>query len=375
MIYMDNAATTSISEEVLAAMLPFLKEHYGNPSSIYRLGQKAKEAIENARFSIAHSLCCKANEIYFTGSGTEADNWALNFPLREGEKNHIITTKIEHPAILQTCKHLETHFGTDVTYLDVDRDGLVRPSDIEEAIRENTAVVSCMFANNEIGTIEPIKEVGEICKRHNVLFHVDAVQALGNVEIDLSQLPVDMMSFSAHKIRGPKGVGMLFVRENIHLSPYLFGGAQERNYRAGTENVASIVGFAKAAEIATENLPIHVEKESQLRDAMMEQLLDINGVSINGSRSSRLPGNVNLSIDNIKPQRLIPYLDRKGICVSGGSACSAGSIEPSHVLLAIGESLEHATSPLRITLNYENTMEEVEQVVQAIREGIDKFRK
>lgn len=375
MIYMDNAATTSIRKEVLHAMLPFLKEHYGNPSSIYRLGQMTREAIENARFSIAQSLCCKPHEIYFTGSGTEADNWALNFPLRDSGKKHIITTTIEHPAVLSTCKNLQEKYGTEVTYVKVDGAGLVDPCEVESAITDQTALVSCMYANNEIGTVEPIYEIGQICRKKNVLFHVDAVQALGNIKIDLSDIPVDMMSFSAHKIRGPKGIGMLFVKDTVDLHPYIYGGSQERNYRAGTENVASIVGFSKAVEIAVSEFEEHLSKEIQLREEMMERLLLIDGVTLNGSRDHRLPGNVNISIDNLKPQRLIPYLDRKGICVSGGSACSAGSIEPSHVLLAIGKNLDQASSPLRITMNYENTMEEVHFVADSIKKGIEKFRK
>lgn len=372
-IYMDNASTTSISDSVLEEMMPYLKENYGNPSSLYELGQKSRAAIENSRINIANSLGVKASEIYFTSCATESNNWILNNMISK-EKNHIITSKIEHPAIIETCKFLEKR-GIDVSYLNVDRDGFVDLEELKKTIRQETALVSIMYANNEIGVIEPIEEIEKICNNNKIPLHIDAVQALGNIKLNLKDRNISAMSFSGHKIRAPKGVGILYVKENVNLSSFICGGAQERRKRAGTENLASIVGIGRAFCDAQENVEENSNKTLKLREYMLDKLLEIDGISLNGHREKRLPGNINISIEGIKEQMLLFYLDSFGICISQGSACSAGSLEKSHVLIALGLEEEKLINPLRISLNYENTFEEVDFVIEKIKSGIKKLNR
>lgn len=375
MIYMDNAATTPVNDTVLETMMPYFNTFYGNPSSVYSLGQKSKEAIENSRFSIAHSLRCQPTELYFTSGGTESDNWALKSSLINSEKNHIITTSVEHPAILSTCRELEKQGLADITYLPVDSKGEITLEDVKKAIRKNTCLVSVMYANNEVGTIYPIEEIGEYCREKGILFHVDGVQALGNLSIRLDQLPVDMMSFSAHKIYGPKGIGLLYLRDGVELPSFIRGGEQERGKRGGTENVPLIVGFAKAVEMAVTYLEDHQRQMEKIRNYLWESLDSMEGIYINGPEKNRLPGNLNISIENIKDQMILPFLDMNGICVSQGSACSAGSIEPSHVLYALGRRGDLLKNSLRISVGYQNTIKEAEEVIKAIQKGVTKFRK
>ncbi|MDO5715887.1 MAG: cysteine desulfurase family protein [Tissierellia bacterium] len=372
---MDNAATTPVNDTVLETMMPYFNTFYGNPSSVYSLGQKSKEAIENSRFSIAHSLRCQPTELYFTSGGTESDNWALKSSLINSEKNHIITTSVEHPAILSTCRELEKQGLADITYLPVDSKGEITLEDVKKAIRKNTCLVSVMYANNEVGTIYPIEEIGEYCREKGILFHVDGVQALGNLSIRLDQLPVDMMSFSAHKIYGPKGIGLLYLRDGVELPSFIRGGEQERGKRGGTENVPLIVGFAKAVEMAVTYLEDHQRQMEKIRNYLWESLDSMEGIYINGPEKNRLPGNLNISIENIKDQMILPFLDMNGICVSQGSACSAGSIEPSHVLYALGRRGDLLKNSLRISVGYQNTIKEAEEVIKAIQKGVTKFRK
>ena len=376
MIYLDNAATTKTAPEVLEAMLPYFGEAYGNPSAIYSLGSAGKKAVNEARRAIASVINAKQEEIYFTAGGTEADNWALKAAAESyGEKGrHIITTKIEHHAVLHTCGYLEKK-GYEVTYLDVDEDGMVDVDELKAAIRPDTILISVMFANNEIGTIEPIGEIGAIARERGILFHTDAVQAFGQVPIDVDELKVDMLSASAHKVNGPKGVGMLYIRTGLKLRPFIHGGAQERNKRAGTENVPGIVGFGAAAARAMRLMDEKGQKERELRDYLIQRIeKQVPYCRLNGHRQRRLPGNVNFSFQFIEGESLLIMLDMKGICASSGSACTSGSLDPSHVLLAIGLKHEEAHGSLRMTLSEENTREELDEVVEALKAIVSRLR-
>lgn len=373
MIYMDNAATTKITDSVFQAMLPYLKENYGNPSAIYSLGQRSRAAIENSRIKIAEILGVKASEIYFTSSGSESDNWALKGSLLPNQENHIISSKIEHPAILNSLKKIEK-WGGETSLVSVDNEGFVDLDEIESSIKDSTRLISIMFANNEIGTIEPLAEIAKIAKKKNILFHTDAVQAMGNIKFKIEDIGVDMLSLSGHKLGAPKGVGLLYVKEGIELDSFLDGGEQERGQRASTENLASIVGLARALEDAYNNIEERTSITRELRDYTIEKLLNIDGVILNGPKEKRLPGNINITLKNTKPQTMVQYLDMFDICVSSGSACAAGSINPSHVLRAIGRSEEDSLSMLRLSLNHENTKEECDYVVEKINQGMKKFK-
>lgn len=373
MIYMDNAATTRITDRVFEAMLPYLKENYGNPSAIYSLGQRSRAAIENSRIKIADLLGVKASEIYFTSSGSESDNWSLKGSLLPNQKNHIISSKIEHPAILNSLKKIEK-WGGEASLVSVDEEGLVDLKEIENSIKDSTRLISIMFANNEIGTIEPLAEIAKIAKEKNILFHTDAVQAVGNIKFKIKDIGVDMLSLSGHKLGAPKGVGVLYLREGIDLDNFLDGGEQERGRRASTENLASIVGLARAMEDAYNNMEDHSSYTRDLRDYTIEKLLNIDEIVLNGPREKRLPGNINITLKNTKPQTMVQYLDMFDICVSSGSACAAGSINPSHVLRAIGRSEEDSLSMLRLSINHENTKEECDYVVEKINQGMKKFK-
>jgi len=376
MIYLDNAATTRMAPELVEAMLPYFTEHFGNASSIYALGSASKKAVNAARRTIAESIGAKMEEIYFTAGGSEADNWALKAVAEayEGKGRHIITSKIEHHAILHTCEYLQKR-GFDVTYLDVDETGLISVEALKAAIRPDTILISIMFANNEIGTIEPIAEIGAIAKERGILFHTDAVQVFGQLPIDVEELRIDLLSASAHKLNGPKGIGFLYVRNGLKLRSFIHGGAQERSKRAGTENVPAIVGFGKAVERAMLMMEEKTQKELKLRDYLMKRLEEeVPYAFVNGHRQKRLPNNVNISFRFIEGESLLIMLDMKGICASSGSACTSGSLDPSHVLLAIGLKHEEAHGSLRLTLSEENTMEEMDVVVEAVKEIVDKLR-
>ena len=373
MIYMDNAATTRITDSVFEAMLPYLKENYGNPSAIYSLGQRSRAAIENSRIKIAEILGVKASEIYFTSSGSESDNWALKGSLLPNQENHLISSKIEHPAVLNSLKKIES-WGGQASLVSVDAEGFVDLKEIENSIKDSTRLISIMFANNEIGTIEPLAEISKIAREKNILFHTDAVQAIGNIKFKIKDIGVDMLSLSGHKLGAPKGVGVLYLREGIDLDNFLDGGEQERGRRASTENLASIVGLARAMEDAYDNIEAYSSYTSDLRDYTIEKLLNIDGIILNGPRENRLPGNINITLKNTKPQTMVQYLDMFDICVSSGSACAAGSINPSHVLRAIGRSEEDSLSMLRLSLNHENTKEECDYVVEKINQGMKKFK-
>ena len=369
-LYFDHAATTAVNEEVLKEMLPYFELNYGNASSIYGIGRQSKRAIEKARIQVANAIGCKQKEIYFTGCGSESDNLAIKGVAYANKQkgNHIITTRIEHPAILNTCRTLEKQ-GFKITYLGVDKEGFINLGELEQAITDKTILVSVMFTNNEIGTLQPIKEIGELAKKHKVLFHTDAVQAVGNVKINVQELNIDLLSMSAHKFYGPKGVGALYVKEGIEFEKILDGGHQEKNKRAGTENVPGIVGMGKAIEIAYKNIEENNKKLVSLRDYYIEKVKEkIPNIKINGSLENRLPGNCNISFINIDGEELLFKLDSKGICASTGSACSSGSSEPSHVLTAIGLPAEIANSSLRITFGNENTKQDVDYLVQCLEE-------
>ncbi len=376
MIYLDNAATTRTAPEVVEAMLPYFTEYYGNASTVYEFGAKSKEAISKARETIANSLGAKENEIYFTAGGSEADNWALKAAAEayKGKGKHIITSKIEHHAILHTCQWLEKN-GFEVTYLDVDEFGVVKLEELKKAIRPDTILISIMFANNEIGTIEPVKEIGAIAKEHGVLFHTDAVQAFCQVPINVDELNIDMLSASGHKLNGPKGIGFLYIRKGVKIRSFLHGGAQERKRRAGTENVPGIVGFGKAVELAIASMEDRSEKEQKLRNYLMERVLkEIPFTRINGDRTNRLPNNVNICFQFVEGESLLIMLDMKGICGSSGSACTSGSLDPSHVLLAIGLPHEIAHGSLRLTLGADTTKEDIDDTVDAIKEIVTQLR-
>ena len=375
-IYMDNGATTRVTEPVFEAMKPYFCEIYGNPSSMHNFGYTARHAVDAARAQVANAINADVNEIYFTGCGTESDNWAVRGAAYANVKKgkHIITTAIEHHAIMHTCAQLEKE-GFEVTYLPVDEYGFVTPEQLERAIRLDTTIVSIMTANNEIGTIEPITELAEVCKAHKVLFHTDAVQAIGSVPIDVKAMHIDMLSMSGHKFHAPKGVGVLYIRKGVVLQQFMNGGAQERNRRAGTENLASIVGIGKAIEIATADIDAHNEKLSKIRDHLIDRILsEIPYTRLNGDRTKRLPGNVNVCFRFIEGESLLMMLDMKGIAGSSGSACTSGSLDPSHVLLAIGLPHEIAHGSLRLSLSEENTMEEADYVVDSLVEIVKKLR-
>lgn len=373
MIYMDNAATTKVTDSVLNAMLPYIRENYGNASAIYSLGQKSRAAIENSRIKIAEILKTKPSEIYFTSSGSESDNWVIKESLNPGGKNHIISSKIEHPAILNSLKAVE-RWGTDYSLISVDQEGFINLDELSEKIKDNTKLISVMFANNEIGTIEPIKEISKIAREKNILMHTDAVQAMGNVKFNLKDLDLDMISISGHKLGAPKGIGILYIKEGTEIFPLIDGGEQERGMRASTENVASIVGLARAIEDAYANIDENISYTRDLRDYTIEKLLNIDGIILNGPREKRLPGNINITLKDTKPQTMVQYLDMYDICASSGSACAAGSINPSHVLRAIGRSEEDSLSMLRLSLNHNNTKDECDYVVEKINEGMKKFK-
>lgn len=375
-IYMDNAATTRVTEPVAQAMLPYLTEIYGNPSSVHAFGREARKAMEAARRQVAEALGAQPNEIYFTGCGTESDNWAIRGAAEKHKSRgrHIITSAIEHHAVLHACQRLEKE-GFSVTYLPVDEYGLVSPQSLKEALREDTILVSVMLANNEIGTIEPIEELSAIAREAGALFHTDAVQAIGSVKIDVNQLGVDMLSLSGHKFHAPKGVGALYIRSGVRIGRLMEGGAQERAQRPGTENLASIVGLGKAIELACADIEGHNQKLAAMRDRMIEGILSgIPEVRLNGHPQKRLPGNVNVSVRYVEGESLLLNLDFKGIAASSGSACTSGSLDPSHVLLAIGLSHETAHGSLRFSLSEENTMQEVDQVVRALSEITERLR-
>ena len=376
LIYLDNAATTPVKKPVFEAMKPYFEEFYGNPSSIYRFAGQAKKAIEDAREEIAGLIGANPREIYFTAGGSESDNWALKataFAKREKGK-HIITSKIEHHAILHTCEYLEK-LGFEITYLDVDENGLVNTEQLEQAIREDTILISIMYANNEIGTLEPIREIGEIAHRHGVWFHTDAVQAFGHVPINVDECHIDLLSASGHKINGPKGIGLLYIRDSVRIGSLIHGGAQERGRRAGTHNTPGIVGFGKAVELAKKEMEDRRDKETQLRDYLIERVLkEIPYTRLNGHRTRRLSNNANFSFRFIEGESLLILLDQDNICASSGSACTSGSLDPSHVLLAIGLPHEIAHGSLRITLSEENTREEIDYVVDKLKEIVARLR-
>jgi len=382
--YMDNAATTPLSKEALEAMMPYLTDEFGNASTIYMPGQRAKNAVENSRRIIASTIGAKPSEIYFTSGGSESDNWALTGAFEQARpallknrlQGHIITDKIEHHAVLNTCEYLES-CGIEVTYLDVDSYGHVNPADVMAAVREDTILVSIMSANNEVGTIEPVKEIGQALSRHHaetgqrILFHTDAVQAYGHIPLDVSDLNVDLMSSSAHKLNGPKGTGFLYMKRDITLPGFIHGGAQERGRRAGTENVPAIAGFAAAAEIASRNIGIRIPEVTEVRNHLIERLLsEIPGAKLNGSRESRLPNNVNVCFPGTDGETLLLLLNEKQIYASAGSACASGSLEPSHVLMAMGLSKDEARSSLRLTISHDTTIRDADYVADVIKDLI-----
>ncbi len=376
LIYVDNSATTPISKEVLDAMMPWLTEGYGNASSIYSKGREAGWALKGAREQIASILGAQPNEIYFTSGGSESDNWAIKgaaATMAKRGKKHIITSAFEHHAVLHTCIALEKQ-GFEVTYVPVHENGVVRAEDIEAAIRPDTGLVTIMYANNEIGTIQPIKEIGALCRKHKIWFHTDAVQAFGHVPINVEEQNIDMLSISGHKIHAQKGVGLLYVKRGVVLPNLIDGGAQERGKRAGTENIAGIVGLAKAMEIASQNIGERGARTKVLRDKLIDNILKIDRTRLNGDREQRLPGNVNISIEGIEGESLLLSLDMYGICASSGSACTSGSLDPSHVLLAIGLCHEVAHGSLRISLSDENTMEDVDKILEVLPGIVERLR-
>lgn len=375
--YFDNAGTTSVRKEVVQEMLPFLEQKYGNPSSLYSVGREAKKAIEIAREKVANLINCKPSEIYFTGSGSESDNTAIKGIMyrRGNRKRHIITSKIEHPAVLHTCQFLERQ-GFRVTYLNVDREGFVNINELKNSIRDDTGIISIMFANNEIGTIQPIYEIAKIAQMHNIVFHTDAVQACGNIPIDVKKMGIDMLSLSGHKIHAPKGIGALYVRNGIEFEKLIEGGHQEKNKRGGTENVAGIVGLGKACELAKNEMNMHMKHLQEIRDYYIDKVNEsIKDIKLNGSIQNRLPGNANFSFKGVEGEALLLNLDAKGICASSGSACSSGSQNPSHVLTAIGLTPEQAFSALRTTFGDENTKEDIDYLVDNLKEIVCHLRK
>mgnify|MGYP004693060731 FL=1 len=376
MIYLDNAATTKVADSVVDAMLPYFKEYYGHASSIYQLGAKSKEALDESREYIAGTLGAKTNEIYFTAGGSESDNWAIKATAdayaQKGK--HIITSAIEHHAVLHTCEYLEKH-GYEVTYVGVDENGVIKLDELKASIRPDTILISVMFANNEIGTIQPIKEIGEIAKEHDILFHTDAVQAYAQVPINVDEMHIDMLSASGHKLNGPKGIGFLYIRKGIKIRSFVHGGQQERGRRAGTENIPGIVGLAAAAKRSFSMLEEKMQKEIELRDYLISRIeAEIPYCRLNGDRKKRLPNNVNFSFQFIEGESMLILLDSKGIAASSGSACTSGSLDPSHVLLAIGLPHEIAHGSLRLTLSEENTKEEMDYVVEQLTAILERLR-
>ena len=376
MIYLDNAATTKTAPEVVEAMLPYFTEMYGNPSSVYDFAAKNKKAVNDSRQTIADALHADVRDIYFTAGGSESDNWALiaTAEAYENKGKHIITSKIEHHAILHTCDYLESR-GFEITYIDVDENGILKLDELKKAIRPDTILISVMFANNEIGTIQPIKEIGEIAKEHDILFHTDAVQAFGQIPINVDELHIDMLSASGHKLHGPKGIGFLYIRKGLKLRSFIHGGAQERKRRAGTENVPGIVGLGKAVSIAVETMDERIKHETEVRDYMIEKIKKtIPYCRLNGDRTKRLPNNVNFSFQFVEGESLLIMLDMEGICASSGSACTSGSLDPSHVLLAIGLPHEIAHGSLRMTLSEETTIEDADYVIDKLQGIVAKLR-
>ena len=375
-VYMDYAATTYVKPEVLETMMPYFKDSFGNPSSFYGISRNTYMAVDNARKQVAKGLNAEPSEVYFTGGGSEADNWAIKGVAFANRKkgNHIITTKIEHHAVLHTCEWLEKQ-GFEVTYLDVDSEGFISLDDLEKAITDKTILVSIMFANNEIGTIQPVKEIGKLCREKKVLFHTDAVQAVGNVAIDVKDMNIDLLSLAGHKIYGPKGVGALYIRKGVRIDNLIHGGGQERNRRAGTENLAGIVGLGKAMELACDNLDEHAKKLTILRDKLINGLLEVPYTRLNGPRGDkRLPGNSNVCFEFIEGESILLSLDFEGICASSGSACTSGSLDPSHVLLAIGLPHEIAHGSLRLTLGDDTTEEDIDYVLKTVPPIIERLR-
>ncbi|MBQ4154822.1 MAG: cysteine desulfurase NifS [Clostridia bacterium] len=376
-IYADNAATTAVSNKVLEQMMPYFSEQYGNASSLYSFGQKAKAGVNKAREQIASAIGAEnSNEIYFTGGGSESDNWAIKgvaHSMAKKGKNHIISTAFEHHAVLHCLDKLKKE-GFEITLLDVHSDGLVRVDELEAAIREDTALVTVMYANNEIGTVQPIKEIGEVCKKHRVIFHTDAVQAVGNIPIDVKDAAIDLLSMSSHKFHGPKGVGALYIRKGIVIPNLIDGGAQERGRRAGTENTAGIVGMGAAIEIAVATMEERAKRLSEIRDYIIDNALKIERSRVNGDRKHRLPGNVSLCFEGIEGESLLLMLDAKGVCASSGSACTSGSLDPSHVLLSIGLPHEVAHGSLRLSFSDENTMEDAEYILSVLPPIVERLR-
>lgn len=375
-IYVDNAATTSVSGNVIDAMLPFYNKYFGNPSSLYSVGAEAKKALDNARGIVASCLGADSHEIFFTSGGSESDNWAIKgvmYELLKKGKKHIITSKFEHHAVLHTVEALEKD-GFEVTYLDVHENGIVRPEELKKAIREDTGLVTIMYANNEIGTIQPISKIGSICKSYGVLFHTDAVQAIGHIKIDVKEQNIDLLSLSAHKFHGPKGVGALYIRRGVKLLNLIHGGGQEFGHRAGTENVAGIVGLSVAIKEANTDIENKNKRIIAMRDKIIDEALKIDKSILNGDCIHRLPGNVNMCFRGIEGESLLLMLDNKGICASSGSACTSGSLDPSHVLLAIGLPHETAHGSLRVSLSDENTQKEVEYIIEVLPEIVSKLR-
>lgn len=375
-IYLDHAATTPVLPEVFEAMKPYFMESYGNPSPIYSLAGEAKGAVEEAREKLAGLIGARPGEIYFTAGGSESDNWALKAVAEAyaAKGKHIITTAIEHHAVLHTCQYLEKQ-GCEITYLKVDEDGLIDLGELEAAIRPDTVLISVMAANNEIGTIEPIEEIGRIAKAHGVLFHTDAVQAFGHIPLDVERMHIDLLSASGHKLNGPKGVGLLYVRKGVKLGSFIHGGAQERGRRAGTENVPGIVGFGKAAQIAGERMEERMAEQTALRDYLIGRVLaEIPYTRLNGSRTRRLPGNANFSFQFIEGESLLILLDQQGICASSGSACTSGSLDPSHVLMAIGLPHEIAHGSLRLTFSEETAREDIDFTVEQVKQSVERLR-
>ena len=376
-IYLDHAATTATRPEVVEAMLPYFTENFGNPSSVYDMGAKNKSAVTIARETIANALGTDTPNIYFTAGGSESDNWALvaTAEAYKNKGNHIITSKIEHHAILHTCEYLVKERGFEVTYVDVDENGKIKLDELKKAIRPTTILITVMFANNEIGTIQPIKEIGAIAKEHGILFHTDAVQAFGQVPINVDEMNIDMLSASGHKLNGPKGIGFLYIRKGVKIRSFIHGGAQERKRRAGTENVPGIVGLGKAVEIAVQTMEERTKKELELRDYLIDRVLaEVPYTRLNGDRYDRLPNNVNFSFQFIEGESLLIMLDMAGICGSSGSACTSGSLDPSHVLLAIGLPHEIAHGSLRLSLGDENTKEEMDYVIEKVKGIVERLR-
>ena len=375
-IYLDNAATTQMDPKVLECMTPYFVEYYGNPAAVYSLAGESGKAVAKARTQVAELIGAKREEIYFTGGGSESDNWAMKAvaDLYEKEGCHIITTKIEHHAVLHTCEYLEKR-GCKVTYVGVDEAGKVSLQEIEKAIRPDTRLISVMAANNEIGTIQPLEEIGKIAKAHHILFHTDAVQAFGHIPLDVEKLNVDMLSASAHKIHGPKGVGILYIRRNVKLGSFIHGGAQEKHRRAGTHNVPAIVGMGEAAFLAAQRMEESMRRESELRDYLIEKVLaEVPGSILTGGRDNRLPNNASFCFEGIEGESLLILLSQQGICGSGGSACSTGAVDPSHVLAAIGVDKEHAKGALRLTVSSRTTKDELDEAVEALRVNVERLR-